>query len=229
MTAPARILTAAPARTGVERATLVRRTYGLVLLGVVVTMAGVALALSQQPLLEFSAVHPFITGLGGFMLPLWLAQVWHKEFPRNIGLTLLATLGAGVMISPLLYVMERSQPGVVSQAGLLTLSTFGVLTAYAALSRRDFSAWGGFFMVGLWVLIATSLLNMFFHNQTASLWLAGATVLVFGGLLVFDTWRILRTDVYGPDDYVLAAVQIYLDLLNIFLAILRLLGGNRRN
>jgi FtsH-binding integral membrane protein len=53
---------------------------------------------------------------------------------------------------------------------------------------------------------------------------------VFGGLLVFDTWRIVRSGVYGEDDYVPAAVQIYLDLLNIFLALVQLLGaGNRRN
>ena len=227
MTAPAHILAGAPARTGTERATLVRRTYGLVLVGVVMTMLGVALAMSQQTLMVFAAKHPIITFLGGFLLPLWLAQRWHTEFPRNIGLTLLATLGAGVMISPMLYVMERSQPGIVSQAGILTFTTFGALTVYAAVSRRDFSAWGGFFFVGVIALIVTSLLNMFFQNESASLWIAGATVFVFGGLLVFDTWRILRTDTYGPDDYVLAAVSIYLDLLNIFLAILRLLGGRR--
>ncbi|MBP6775514.1 MAG: Bax inhibitor-1 family protein, partial [Gemmatimonadaceae bacterium] len=82
-----------------------------------------------------------------------------------------------------------------------------------------------FFVVGLWVLIGTSLLNLFFQNQTASLWIAGATVLVFSGMLVYDTWR-LRNQ-YGPEDYVIAAVQIYLDLLNLFTAILRLLGGRR--
>jgi FtsH-binding integral membrane protein len=57
------------------------------------------------------------------------------------------------------------------------------------------------------------------------LWLAGVTVLVFSGLLVYDTWRI--RNVYGPDEYVAAAVQIYLDLLNLFLGILRVLGGRR--
>ncbi len=57
------------------------------------------------------------------------------------------------------------------------------------------------------------------------LWLAGVTVLVFSGLLVYDTWRI--RNVYGPNDYVAAAVQIYLDLLNIFLGLLRVLGGRR--
>jgi FtsH-binding integral membrane protein len=70
-------------------------------------------------------------------------------------------------------------------------------------------------------------LNLFFKNTTASLWLAAGTILVFSGLLVFDTWRIVRSGQYGKDDYVPAAVAIYLDLLNLFLAILRLLSRNR--
>jgi FtsH-binding integral membrane protein len=113
----------------------------------------------------------------------------------------------------------------VGQAALLTGTSFAVLTAYAWLSRRDFSAWGSFFTIGLWVLIAASVINIFFANPGITLWLAAATVLVFSGLLIFDTWRL--RNVYGPNDYVLAAVNIYLDLLNMFLAILSLLGGRR--
>lgn len=213
-------------RTGVERATLVRRTYGLVLLGVVVTMVGAAAAMTQPALLERSARHPFIMFFM-FLGTLLLAQWKHRAFPLNIGLTLLATFIAGVWIAPLLFVYNRMQPGIVGQAAFLTFVTFGVLSIYATFSRRDFSAWGGFFMVGVIVLIVTSLLNLWFRNENASLWLAAGTVFVFGGLLVFDTWRIVRSNRYGPDDYVPAAVAIYVDLLNIFLAILRLLGGRR--
>ncbi len=214
----------APVRTGAERATLVRRTYLLVLAGVITTTISCAWAMSQPGLMDLVARHPFLTFFAT-LAPLLGAQFFRRQFPLNIGLTLLFTLVEGVWIAPLVYVMEQRQPGVAQQAALLTLSTFGVLTAYAFVSRRDFSAWGSFFVIGLWVLIGTSLLNMFFQNETASLWIAGATVLVFSGLLVFDTWR-LRNQ-YGPDDYVIAAVQIYLDLLNLFTAILRLLGGRR--
>jgi FtsH-binding integral membrane protein len=70
------------------------------------------------------------------------------------------------------------------------------------------------------------LLSFFFQSQAASLWLASIAVMLFSGLLVFDTWRL--RNYYGPNDYVGAAVQIYLDLLNIFMALLRVMG-NRRN
>ena len=83
-------------------------------------------------------------------------------------------------------------------------------------------------MIGLVVLLITSILNIFFRSSAAALYISAAAVFVFGGLLVFDTWRILRSGQYGEDDYVSAAVQIYLDLLNMFLAILSLLGGRRR-
>jgi len=216
-------------RSGVERATLVRRTYSLVFASIVVTMLGAAFAVSQPRLMTAVWDHYIITFLCA-LAPLYMALRSHRTFPQNLGFTFLFTFIEGIWISPLLVFYERMQPGVLGQAGLLTLTTFGVLSAYALLSRRDFSAWGGFFTIGLWVLIATSLLNLFFHNQTASLWLAAGTIFVFGGLLIFDTWRIVRSGEFGADDYVPAAVRIYLDLLNIFLAILQLLtGGNRRN
>ncbi len=213
-------------RTGAERATLVRRTYSLVLVSVLFTIAGAALGLSQPPMLEFAARHPFIMMMLTFA-PLIMASRARTQFPANVGFVLLFTLLEGVMISPLLAYYGRNNPDLIWQSGALTLSTFGVLTAYSWISKRDFSALGSFFVVGLWVLIGTSLLNMFFQSAMASLWIAGATVLVFSGLLIFDTWRL--RNVYGPEDYVQAAVAIYLDLLNMFLAIVQLLGGGRRD
>jgi FtsH-binding integral membrane protein len=181
--------------------------------------------LSQPGLSDAVVRHPFITLLCT-VAPLMLALRFRHAFPTNLGLVFLFALVEGVAIAPILAWYGRSNPALIGQAGLLTGSTFGVLTVYAWASRRDFSAWGSFFTVGLWVLIATSLLNLVFRNATASLWLSAATVLVFGGLLVFDTWRI--RNVFGPDDYVEAAVSIYLDLLNMFLAILHLLGVRNR-
>jgi len=212
-------------RTGEERATLVRRTYSLVLVSVLVTMVGASFGLSQPNLMAAVAQHPFIAFFAA-LAPLIMATRKKTDFPFNIGLVLLFNLVMGVMISPALYFYGRQQPGLIGQAAVLTIGAFGILTLYAFVSRRDFSAWGSFLMVGLWVLIGTMFLNFFFQNAAVDLWLASVTVLLFSGLLVFDTWRL--RNFYGPDEYVGAAVQIYLDLLNMFLAILRVLG-NRRN
>jgi FtsH-binding integral membrane protein len=217
--------TGALVRTGEERATLVRRTYALVLVSVLVTMVGVSFTLSQPAVLQAVAQHPFITFLAA-LAPLFIAGRVKAAFPMNIGFVLLFNFAMGVMISPAIFFYGSRSPGLIGQAAVLTIGAFGILTLYAFVSRRDFSAWGGFLMVGLWVLIGTMLLNVFFQNAAVDLWLASVTVLLFSGLLLYDTWRL--RNFYGPDEYVGAAVQIYLDLLNMFMAILRIMG-NRRN
>jgi len=213
------------ARTGAERATLVRRTYSLVFVSILFTVAGSMFALSQPSILQATAQHPWLTMLATFA-PLFLALRARNVFPANIALVLLFTFAEGILLAPILYVYGQQQPGLITQAAVTTIGAFGVLTAYAFISRRDFSAWGSFFMVGLWVVLGSMVLNMFFFkNPGLQVAIAGVTVLVFSGLLVFDTWRI--RNVYGPDEYVGAAVQIYLDLLNLFLAVLRIFGGRR--
>ena len=214
-------------RSGEERATLVRRTYGLVFISVIVTAHrrrvrvhaarahGGRRAASDHH--DAGDVRAAVDGDAG------AAQLPEEHDPHPPLHLHRGDLDLAVPVHG-----GARQPGIVGQAGLLTLSTFGVLSLYAVMSKRDFSAWGSFFIVGLWVLIATSLINMFVGSALGSLWIAGGTVLVFSGLLVFDTWRIVRSGVYGPDDYVPAAVNIYLDLLNLFLAIISLLGGGRR-
>ncbi len=214
-------------RTGEERATLVRRTYGLVFSSVIVTMLGVAFAFTQPALLDAVAAHPFITFICMF-IPLIMAQRAAREFPKNVILTLLFTFIEGIWLAPFLLVAERNAPGSVGSAALLTFVAFGGLTLYAFVSRRDFSAWGSFFIIGVLVLFVAMLANMFMHSTIVSLWTSAIGVLIFSGLLVFDTWRLLRSGTFGQDDYVIAAVQIYLDLLNMFMFILTLLGGRNR-
>lgn len=213
--------------TGAERASLVRRTYGLVFLSILVTMVGSAFAFTQAPLMQGVIQHPIITFICMF-IPLIMAQRSARDFPKNVILTLIFTFIEGIWLAPFLLLADRNAPGTVGSAAVLTFVAFGGLTLYALVSRRDFSAWGSFFMIGLLVLFAAMIINFFVHSAAAGLWLSAVGVLVFSGLLVFDTWRLLRSGMLGPDDYVFAAVNIYLDLLNMFLFILTLLGGRNR-
>ena len=214
-------------RTGAERATLVRRTYGLVFLSVIVTMLGAVFAFTQPAVMDGVIQHPFITFICMF-IPLMMAQRAARDFPKNLILTFLFTFVEGVYIAPFLRIAEVHAPGSVGEAAMLTLAAFGVLSLYAVFSRRDFSAWGSFFIIGLVVLFVAMIINAFVGSAAGGLWISAVGVLVFAGLLVFDTWRIVRSGTYGQDDYVLAAVSIYLDLLNMFLFILSLVGGGRR-
>jgi FtsH-binding integral membrane protein len=213
-------------RTGEERATLVRRTYSLVFASILVTVGAVAFAMTQPAMMQAVSQHPIITFICAF-IPLMLAQRARASFPQNIGFVFLFTFAMGLYVAPFIAFAEQHSPGISSQAGLLTFTAFGTLTMYSFLSRRDFSAWGGFLVVGLVVLIVASLLMRISGSAAGYTWIAAIGVLLFSGLLVFDTWRM--RNLYGPDDYVIAAVSIYLDLLNMFLFILSLLSGGRKN
>src|SRR6476659_5482177 len=93
-------------RTGEERATLVRRTYSLVLVSVLVTMVGATFGLSQQQLMAAVAQHPFIAMIVAFA-PLLMATRKKTDFPFNIGLVLLFNFVMGVIISPAIYIYGR--------------------------------------------------------------------------------------------------------------------------
>jgi FtsH-binding integral membrane protein len=213
-------------RSGEDVATLVRRTYTLVFASILVTIAGAAYAMTSPTMMNAVIAHPIITFLCAFV-PLMLAQASRNSFPQNIGFVFLFTFAEGLYVAPFIAFAEARSPGIAAQAGLLTFTAFAALTAYAFISRRDFSAWGSFLFTGLIVLVVTGILMYFVGGAGGYTWFAGIGVLLFSGLLVFDTSRL--RNVFGPDDYVLAAVSIYLDLLNMFIFILSLLSGNRKN
>src|SRR5437667_6181456 len=104
--------TTVPVRSGVERATLVRRTYGLVFLSIIVTMLGVAFAATQPALQSAVIQHPFITFICMF-IPLIMAHRSARDFPRNVIYTFLFTLIEGIWLAPFLFFFESKSPGVV--------------------------------------------------------------------------------------------------------------------
>src|SRR5919109_753305 len=110
-------------RSGVERATLVRRTYALVFASIVVTVLGAGFAVTQPSLFAAVGRHPFITFFCS-LLPLYMAMRNHRTFPQNLAFTFLFTFIEGIWISPALMFYERMQPGIIGQAGILTLTTF---------------------------------------------------------------------------------------------------------
>jgi FtsH-binding integral membrane protein len=133
----------------------------------------------------------------------------------------------GVLFAPIIKIFEQSAPGIVGQAAFLTTLVFGSLTAYAFISRKDFSYLGGMLFVGLIALIVGGLANVFFFKSSgASYWMAWVTVFLFSGFVLYDTSQIIHR--YDERGYCAAALSLFLDFLNLFMAILRILGGSRR-
>jgi len=137
----------------------------------------------------------------------------------------------GLALGPLLNVYARIDGGqVVAQAFILTAGTVACIGSYIWVTNKDFGFLGKFLMWGLIGLIVVGLISMFFggpfaNGQGHMLYsIIGAAIFV--GFTLYDFSNIKHR--YGPDDYVLATVGLYLDFLNLFLFLLQILTGNRR-
>jgi modulator of FtsH protease len=225
----------------------VRRVYLLLTLGIIVAAVGGLVALYAGAPVELQghdgaiAVPPtvaFELEHGIVMLFVFFGAFFAANFARTKpGLNVVALLGftfvTGLFLAPSIFIAQLSasagqtlDPSPVRDAFLLSAITFGGLTGYCFVTKRDFSFMGAALSTGIWVVIGASLLAMLFHSSALSLAVASVSVLLFAGYILYDTSRILRA---GGGDAVGAALSLFLDVINLFLALLRILSSSRRN
>ena len=127
-------------------------------------------------------------------------------------------------IGPLLsvYLAMSNGPTIVMQAMGGTAVIFLSLSAYALISKKDFSFMGGFLFVGLIVAVLAMVLNIFLRIPALDLALSAVIILIMSGFILFDTSRIIRG---GETNYIMATVSLYLNIVNIFVSLLRILGA----
>lgn len=113
---------------------------------------------------------------------------------------------------------------IVGTALLATGAAFLGLSTYVQVTKKDFEFLGGFLMVALIGLIVVSLVGMFFSTPGLSLLLAYASVLIFGAYILYDTSSIIAG---RQTNYIMATISLYLDILNMFMAMLRIVSGGR--
>lgn len=95
------------------------------------------------------------------------------------------------------------------------------LSAYAMVSRKDFSFMGGFLTVGILGAFILGLVAMFFNLPTLSLAVSGIFVLAMGGLILYQTSAIVNG---GETNYIMATVTLYVTIFNMFTSLLHILG-----
>jgi modulator of FtsH protease len=129
----------------------------------------------------------------------------------------------GASLGPLIghYLSMPNGPSLVLQALGGTAIIFFGLSAYALTTRKDFSFLGGFLMVGLLVAVVAMIANIFLAIPALSLTISAAVVLIMSGLILFDTSRIIHG---GETNYIRATVGLYLNIYNLFIHLLSLLG-----
>ncbi len=147
-----------------------------------------------------------------------------KKEPLNRVLFFSFTFVTGLTLAPMLRSFQLGGNfGVVYQALGLSVAAFGGLTLYAWTTKKDFSYLAGFLWTGLLVLIGAMILSFFFKAAFFSTAIAAGGVILFSMFVLYDTHNIMKR--YDESEYISGAIDLFLDFLNLFLFILRLLSS----
>ncbi|KAJ4721849.1 BI1-like protein [Melia azedarach] len=202
----------------------IRKVYGILAAQIVLTTLVSAITFLYAPindllrsnsgLLLFLCLLPFIL--------LWPLHVYHQKHPVNLIILGLFTVSLSL---PVAVSCANTDGRIVLEALILTSAVVCALTGYtfwASKKGKDFSYLGPILFTGLIILILTSFMQMFFPlGPTSVAVYGGISALIFCGYIVYDTDNLIKRFTY--DDYILASATLYLDVLNLFISILRVL------
>jgi len=203
----------------------IRKVYSILTVQLMVTTATCALFLSSEAIKLFVQRSQWVVMLC-FISSLALIiglHVKRHQHPVNLYL-----LGAFTLVQSYTVgtVVTFYDVPLVLQAFILTLSVFVCLTSYTMQSKYDFSGWKAGLFTGLWVLIIAGVMNMFFHNDRFELLCASGGALLFCFFIIYDTHVLMRK--LSPEEYIVASINLYLDVINLFLETLRILQAVNR-
>ena len=138
--------------------------------------------------------------------------------PVLFGITGLLGFGLGPVLNYYLAV----NPSIVMTALGGTGTIFLGLSGYALTTRKDFSFLGGFVMVGMLVVLGAAVLNIFLGIPALFLAVNAAVVMIMSAFILWQTSSLIRD---GETNYIMAAAGLFLSILNLFQALLHLLGA----
>ncbi len=141
----------------------------------------------------------------------------------NLFMLFLFTFLTGVSLVPLFAsLIGMGKGAVIGNAFLMTSVLFGALSLFAINSKTDFSSWGKPLFITMIVIFVASLINIFLlQSPMMHVIITAGILLLFGIFTIYDTQNIVNGAYDSPVD---AAVSLYIDFLNMFTAILQLLG-----
>jgi len=200
---------------------VLRNTYWLLALSMIPTVLGAAIGVM------FGV--PIPRGFMGALLFLGIAFGFFYAIEKNkhsgLGVALLLgfTFFMGLMLTPLL---QRTL-GFANGGSLImtafggTAAVFAGLASYATVSKRDFSMMGKWLFAAVIILMLASIANIFLGMSALSIVISVLVIAVFSAYILFDVQQIVNG---GETNYISATLALYLDVYNIFTALLNLLG-----
>lgn len=194
------------------------------LFGLALAVTGLGVFIGFQVLLPVFMQNPVLV-YGLWILELGLiftSGLWSRRKPLNYVLFSLFTFATGLSTVPLLasYAVEFGSFDVIYRSLFATMALFAAMGTIGYTTQKPLSGWYGFLMAGLISMILVSILGIFFP------WGSGTEMLVSGlGLLLFAAFAIVdmnRLHFSTEDEAVDLAIELYLDIFNMFLYVLRL-------
>jgi FtsH-binding integral membrane protein len=204
-----------------------RKVYGILLAQILLTTGIVVLCMFEHTLQAFLVANRTAMFWGMFVPSIALIFLLFKvknSHPANLIVLFTFTLVESFFLGTMCAIYKEADMGLsVLYAFIATCVVFVLLSLWTLQSKYDFSWMGTGLSIGLVLLIMWGLVNAIFGFQIRFLYgLFGA--LLFCGFIIYDTKQIQTK--YGLDEYVVAAIELYLDFINLFVHILAMMGGD---
>ena len=209
------------------RLVFVRKVYSILSVQLLVTFAICALFALHEPTKNFVTNHQGFYWFNyifcfGVLFPL---HIYKRKYPINFVLLSLFTLSMASMVGMITTMYAEAGAGdLVLEAVAITASVFVILTIYTMQSKWDFSFLGAGLGMGLWIMILWGFFAMIFGVGVGMVYSCIGSIL-FSGYIIYDTYMIAER--LDPEDYIVGAIELYLDLVNLFLYILQILSRER--
>ncbi|NWV28448.1 LFG4 protein, partial [Origma solitaria] len=201
------------------RMAFLRKVYSILSIQVLLTTVTSAIFLYSTGVQAFVHERPALLLVSAFgsLAVIVALTLYRHQHPVNLYLLF------GFVSIIFLFTVSFYDVSVVLQAFILTTAVFLGLTAYTLQSKRDFSKFGAGYVVILMILSFSCFvcLQLFFYSETIEVVFAAAGALLFCGFIIYDTHLLMHK--LSPEEYVLAAINLYLDIINLFLHLLRVL------
>ena len=209
----------------------IRKVYGTIFFQLLITTAVVYYVMINESIMNYMFQNtnliflPLILSIG-IMLILVCTQA-SQQVPLNYILLIAFTLLEAFMVS---FTTIYFDPiSVLACAGMTMIIVFG-LSMYACFTKRDMTMMGGFLLSFSLILIFLGIIGIFFRSYFYQMFLDSLGVLLMSLYLIYDTQLVIgqKKNFIEMDLYILGAMMIYLDIISLFLKILRLLGKKKK-
>ncbi len=217
--------------TGQAQAVLIRSVFTWMTLGLLLTAFVSAIVISSF----ISILSPGLVitlSILEIALVFWLSARINKMSATQASTLFLAYSAMnGVTLSPLALIYTGSS---LTTTFFTAASMFAAVAFYGNVTKKDLSSWNSFLMMGLWGILIAMVINIFFASSAASFVISILGVVLFCGLTAYDVNRIKQLG-YGvsenSEDFkrvsIIGALGLYLNFINLFIYLLRLMGDRR--